>query len=295
MAFNLARLKVIGASAEVLDSVNTSRGQTGFAVTADGTLAYVPGGLSGASRQLVWVDWEGNEELLPSPPGAYVIPRISPDGTRVAVDNREPRADIWMWDSQRHVMSPMTFGRSAYPLWTPSGERLVFTLFDDRTGIGSLFWLPSVVGATPDALLVGDNNRYATSFTPDGTELVFREEAGPTGLDIKRLSMNQPDQPEPLLDAPSNELNAEISPDGEWLAFTSNESGREEVYVRPFPNVDAGLSLVSPDGGEHPVWALDGRALFYRARDGALMHVPVELTPTFSARRQSGCSSADTI
>ena len=114
--------------------------------------------------------------------------------------------------------------------------------------------------------------------------LLFREEAGPTGLDIKRLSMNQPDQPKPLLDTPSNELNAEISPDGRWLAFTSNESGREEVYVRPFPNVDAGLSLVSPDGGEQPVWALDGRALFYRARDGALMHVPVELTPTFSAR-----------
>ena len=222
------------------------------------------------------------------PAGAYMIPRISPDGRRVAIDNREPGADIWMWDIQRQVMNRITFGRSAYPVWTPDGQHLVFTTFDGQSGIGSLFRQLSVAGGTPDPLLMGSNNRYATSFTPDGTELVFREEAGATGLDIIRLKMEQADSLESLIATPFNEFNPEISPDGRWLAFTSNESGRNEVYVRPLPEVDSGLSLVSTDGGQHPAWARDGRALFYRSPDGALMHVPVESTPMFSAGTPAG-------
>jgi serine/threonine-protein kinase len=113
--------------------------------------------------------------------------------------------------------------------------------------------------------------------------LIFREEGRPTGLDIAMFTLEGDRQPEFLIETQHNELNAEISPDGRWLAYKSNESGRDEIYVRPFPNVDAGLWQISTDGGMQPAWARSGRELFFRAPDGALMRVPVELQPRFTA------------
>jgi len=134
-----------------------------------------------------------------------------------------------------------------------------------------------------EPLLTGSKSRYPTSFTPDGSRLVFREEGGPTGLDLAVLTLGGGNSPEPLMVTEFNELNAEISPDGRWLAYRSNESGRDEIYVRPFPNVEGTLWQISTDGGEQPVWARSGDELFYRGLDGSLMRVPVELQPRFAA------------
>ncbi len=280
--FDLDRLEAIGASVPVQERVATTRtGAMAFAVADDGTLVYVPGEMQGSSRRLVWVDRQGNEELLATPPGGYYIPRLSPDGTKVAIDNRESGADIWIWDFARQAMTRFTFTGGPYPVWTPDGERIVFSSFD--SGVGNLAWRIADSSAPLELLTEGSNSRYASSFTPDGAYLVFREEGRPTGLDIMILEMEGDRQAELLLGTQFNELNAEISPDGRWLAYKSNESRRDEVYVRPFPNVNDGLWQITTDGGMHPAWARSGRELFYRAPDGALMGVPVELQPSFSA------------
>jgi len=282
VGFDLGQLETVGTSVPVLEQVATTRsGQIGASVANDGTLVYLPGGIRGVSRRLVWVDREGNEELLPVPPGAYMIPRISPDGASVALDNREISANIWIWDFEREAMTRFTFETSAYPVWTPDGRMLVFTAFDK--GVGNLTWRVSDGTAMHERLMEGPNSRYPTSITPDGTRLVYREEAGATGLDLAMLTLGSDAPPEPLIATEFNELNAEISPDGRWLAYRSNESGRDEVYVRPFPNVEAALWQVSTDGGQHPVWARSGEELFYRGLDGSLMQMPVELQPRFVA------------
>jgi len=282
VAFDLGRLEVSGASVPVQQEVASTRiGEVAFDVSTDGTLVYVPGGIRGTSRRLVWVDRQGNEEPIPAPPGGYYIPRLSPDGTKAALDNRGPSADIWIWDFDRRTMTRLTFGAAAYPVWTPDGERLIFTFFE--AGVGNLSWRASDGSTSVERLTEGQNSRYPSAISPDGNRLVFREEAGATGLDIAMLSLDGDRRPEPLLESRHNELNAEISPDGRWLAYKSNESGRDEIYVRPFPNVGGGQWQISTNGGEQPAWAKSGHSLFYRAFDGTLMEVPVELQPRFAA------------
>ena len=282
VGFDLGEIEAVGTSVPVLEKVATTRtGKIGVSVAKDGTLVYVPGGIQGVSRRLLWGDRQGNEELLPAPPGAYMIPRISPDGTSVALDNREPMANIWIWDFEREAMTRFTFETAAYPVWTPDGRMLVFTAFDK--GVGRLTWRVSDGTAMQERLPEGPNSRYPTSITPDGSRLIYREEAGSTGLDLAMLTLGSDAPPEPLIVTEFNELNAEISPDGRWLAYRSNESGRDEIYVRPFPNVEAALWQVSTNGGQHPVWARSGDELFYRGLDGSLMQVPVELQPRFVA------------
>jgi serine/threonine-protein kinase len=186
-----------------------------------------------------------------------------------------------MWDLERHTMSRFTFEPSAYPVWTPDGRMLVFTLFEK--GIGNLTWRVSDGTAMEERLLEGTKSRYPTSVSADGSRLLFREEGGPTGLDLAVVTLGSGKAPEPLLVTEFNELNAEFSPDGRWLAYRSNESGRDEIYVRPFPDVAGTLWQISTDGGEQPAWAKSGDELFYRGLDGSLMRVPVELQPRFAA------------
>jgi serine/threonine-protein kinase len=157
----------------------------------------------------------------------------------------------------------------------------VFTSFD--AGVGNLSWR-AWDGSTPlERIAEGPNSRYATAITADGTQLIFREEAGERGLDIAMLPLEGDRRSTPLIDTQYTELNAELSPDGRWMVYRSNQSGKNEVYVRPFPNVDAGFWQISTAGGRHPAWARSGRELFYCEPNGALMGVPVELQPRFAA------------
>ena len=285
VGFDLGRLEVVGASVPVLEAVATSlHGACGVNLATNGTLVYVPGGVSDAARRLVWVARDGTEEVITgAPPGSYVIPRISPDGTKVALDNRGPRPNIWIWDIPRRTITRFTFGLEAYPVWSRDGHHLAFTSFDSASGTGHLFWR-STTGATPaEQLAPSERSRYASSFTPDGTRLLFREEAGPMGLDIAMLTLGAEPRIDFLIQTPFNELNPEISPDGRWLAYESNESGRNEIYVRPFPDVRGGLWQISTEGGVHPAWVANGRELFYIAPDGGLMRVPVEVKPAFTS------------
>jgi serine/threonine-protein kinase len=161
-----------------------------------------------------------------------------------------------------------------------------------RAGVPNIFWQPADGTGTAERLMpvvdmktgtgAPDNTRYPYAVSPDGAWLVFREDTASGGNDLMMMSLQGELRAQPIIATSFSERNAEISPDGRWLAYESNESGRYEIYVRPFPEVDRGRWQVSSGGGTRPLWARSGRELFYVTLDGlALMSLPVTAAPAF--------------
>jgi len=260
--FDATRLTVTGGPIPIVEGVsetaNSSAGQ--FAISRSGTMAYVPGTYAGAERLLVWVDRQGHEQAIAAKPRAYAYPRLSPDNTRVIVASADEENDIWSWDLARETLTRLTFGpaQEYYPGWMPDGRRVFFRSADaGRTDI--LRKMADGTGAL-EALTKDGTGGEPQSISPDGKYLVFRK-----GNDLMLLPLDGSSEPKPLLADPKfNELNGEISPDGRWIAYQSNESGqRNEIYVRPFPAIDGGRWQISADGGFAPVWSRSGRELFF--------------------------------
>jgi eukaryotic-like serine/threonine-protein kinase len=297
VAFDLRRLEVVGTPIPVLERVTAANNMS---LALDGTLVYVSGGVQAAlTRTLVWVDRRGREEALKVPPRGYMYPRLSPDGTRAALDIAGgAERDIWIWDFARETLTRLTFDPQAdsHPTWTPNGQRLVFRSM--RAGQSNLFWQAADgTGAVERLTENPKNQQFPGSFSTDGTRLVFREETATTGADLmvlaveaaRRRSQAAGELQEestrnvrPLVQTMFDELNGEISPDGRWLAYQSNESGQDEIYVRPFPDVNSGRWQISTGGGTRPVWARNGEELFYLAPGVAMMSAPVDGAPTES-------------
>ena len=282
--FDLEQLELTGDPVPLLEGVMTvPSGAVEFSLSANGSLVYVVGDARRAvSRSLVWVDRQGREEPLVAPPRLYFYPRLSPDGTRVALDVRDQEQDIWIWNLARGgPLTRLTFdpGQDQYPVWTPDGTRVAFTSRAD--GPSNLYWKAADGTGTVDRLTEGSNAQFGHSFSPDGESLVLREDTSGAGMDLSVLSLAGDRGVETLLASEFEELNGELSPDGRWMAYQSNQSGREEVFVRPFPNVEDGQWQISNSGGTEPLWASNGRELFYR-RGAALMTVPVQTEPSFT-------------
>ena len=186
--------------------------------------------------------------------------------------NTGQEADISIWDLTRETLTRFTFGGGLNnPVWTPDGRRLVW-------GAGALFWQAADGTGTAERLAETDTSGlipYAVS--PEGTRLVLRADGPGTGADLMVLALTGERAITPLIQTTFNERNAEISPDGRWLAYESDESGQSEIYVRPFPSVNAGRWQVSAAGGRQPSWAGSGREIFYRALDGSLLGVSAEI------------------
>ena len=302
VAFDLGRLEVVGTPVPVLEQVvTTGEGAVDVAVAATGTLVYVPGrGAARAARSLVWADRMGREEPVPAPVRAYQYPRISPDGTRVALDFSDQDLDIWIWDFARLTFTRLTFdpGSDEYPVWMPDSRRVVFG--SGPPNAQNLFWKAADGTGSADRLTQSPNDQDAQSVTPDGNLLVFREigaqGAAPTRsadlmvLPLRAVSPSpgtsasgggSPLQVNPLIQTSYAEQTAEVSPGGQWLAYGSNESGREEIYVRPFPDVESGRWQVSTGGGRTPLWSRNGQELFYVTPEAVLMGVRVERGPSW--------------
>ena len=281
VAFDLDRREVVGTPVPVLEEVvTTAAGAVDVAVAANGTMVYVRGrGVAGAARSLVWVDRMGREEPLPAPVRAYQYPRISPDGTRVALDVRDQEQDIWIWDFTRQTLTRFTFDPAgdSYPVWSPDSRRLIFA--SARAGTAAnLFWQAADGTGAVERLTESPNEQGSNAMTPDGTRVIFRETTA-TGHDVMLVPLQSPRHPQPLVQTMFQELNAEIASDGRWMAYESNESGREEIYVRPFPDVGSGRWQVSTGGGRMPLWSRNGQELLYLTPDGVLMGVKVEPGP----------------
>lgn len=288
VGFDLEKLEVRGDPVPIVDSLMIHpSGAANFAVSRGGTLVYVPAGATPVGRaelSLAWVSRDGSrEDVIPAPPGPYLTPRLSPDGTRAAVALEEQDHDIWTWDFARRKLSRLTFGagRDTYPAWTPVGNHLVFVSM--RAGVPHLFRRPVDGSGSDEQLTSGPNVHYGVpSFTPDAKRLVYTEVVPGTGEDLMQLFLEGQPRTEPLLQTPFAERNASLSPDGQWVAYESNESGQEEIYVRPFPNVSGGHWQISTGGGKDPLWARSGREIFYR-QGSAMMAAAVRTSPAFEA------------
>lgn len=223
------------------------------------------------------------------PPREYQHPRLSPDGTRVAVAATDEEQDLWAWDVQRATLTRLTFepGGDTAPLWTPDGRRLVFASV--RAGGASNLYVQAADGTgSAITLTEGDYSTLATGISADGARVVFQQLTPDRQRDLRVLTLAplaqgaaSPTGGDPrstvtaLLETRFDERGGALSPDGRWLAYESNSSGRYEVYVRPFPNVGDGQWQISTGGGVQALWARNGRELFYMANDGTLMTVPV--------------------
>ena len=306
--FDPDRLEVLGDPVTVVDQVMMKpTGAANYAVSRAGTFVYIGAGLSELStpRELLWVDRKGHEEPTGAPPRAYGTPRLSPDGTRVAAEIYDQITEVWIWDVARETLRRLTFdsGGGGMAVWTPDNRQIIFE--SRRTGIPGVYKQAADGGGTVDRLSTSATPQWPTSITPDGTWLSGFEQVPRTGPNIFFLPLTRAlgrpgfkpaplDQArgrpgvsqspvEPLAETRFKGGMADFSPNGRYFAYQSEESGRSEIYVRPFPRVDNGRWQVSTAGGTRPVWARDGRELFYLDASNRLTAVPVGTSgPTIS-------------
>lgn len=232
----------------------------------------------------MWVDRRGREEPIKAPARAYVYPRLSPDGTRVAAEVRDEEWDIWIANLASTTLTRFSFGPAAdrLPTWTPDGRRIVWA--SSRAGASNIYWQSADGSGSVEQFLQSPNAQYPSAISPDGTRLVLREDGATRDLMV--VTMDKERRAQPLVQTPFSETSAEISPDGRWIAYASDESGMDEIYVRPFPDVNAGRWQVSSGGGAKPLWARNGRELFYLIPSGAgsaIMSAPIERAAIFAA------------
>ena len=248
-----------------------------FAVADSGALVFVPGAAAAPQRRLVWVDRSGEEEL-PSVPARQIFDLdLSPDGTQVAfsaVSDSAIASDVWISELARGSLTRLTTheGRDAEPLWTKDGRRVAFV--SSREGQSGVFWKAADGTGTTELIVPIDPTNPPEDLIPydwssDGTVLLVSADFPQTGTDIGRVSIDGDAVWEWIIQGPANEWSPTISSDGQWLAYTSNESGADEVCMQKYPEL-GGRRQIYVGGGQRPTWSADGRELIYlRPRLGA--------------------------
>ena len=284
-AFDPNRLEVQGTPVPLLEDVAANPlgggGQFDFSGTPSGhgTLVYLAGKGAAQTWPVVWLDSSGKMQPLIPTPSPYVFPRFSPDGRRLALAMSSISGyDIYVYDLQRQAMTRLTNdGRSRVPVWTPDGKYIVFR--SSVSGFG-IWWIRSDGSGEPQQLLAAQNARVPWSFSPDGRRLAGSETSPEGGYDLWTVSLDTSDpdhlkagNPEPFLRTPANENVPMFSPDGRWIAYRSDESRMDEIYVRPFPGGQGGKWQISTGGGLYAMWSNNGRELFYETADHRIMVV----------------------
>jgi Tol biopolymer transport system component/predicted Ser/Thr protein kinase len=289
--FSLTRLAVNGPPVPLLEGVSMGLNTPSahFSLSPNGTLAYAPGPVVGSERTVVWVDRQGDAERLPMPPRSYLHPRLSPNGQEVVVEIEGPVHDLYKYEIARGILTKMTLqGSSHWPLWTPDGAHLTFRIWGPAGALAgasqgfTMWWMPADRSGSPERLTNIGVMQSPSSWTPDGKVMAFTQTSPETGSDVYVLAMDDPQRkPVPFAQTKFAEGSAKFSPDGRWIAYTSNESGRNEIYVKSYPGPGPSIQ-VSKDGGMDAVWKPSGGELYYRDGD-KMMVVPVVTRPTFTA------------
>jgi serine/threonine protein kinase/Tol biopolymer transport system component len=258
--------------------------QAAFAASGQGQLAYQTG-VSGAETQLTWLDRAGKPTGTVGAPGRLTTPRLSSDGRRVAIRILDAQSvgDIWIYDLERDTRTRFTFDPSDEfgPLWSRDDSRVLFSTA--RKSPGDIYQRDSAGTAKEEPLLSSNGFKMPLDWSPDGRVLLLQADDPrmPTQMDLWTYSTAD-GKATPFLQSASNETQGRFSPDGRWIAYVSNDSGKEEVYVVPFPG-PGGEWQISTAGGRAPIWTRGGREIVYQAPGDEIMAVEVRTSPTFQA------------
>lgn len=292
--FDQNSMKIVGEPTAVSEGMRLGLlgGSADLAVSATGTLVYATGA-GEAKQELVWVARDGKAQAVdPDWPGSYLGPALSPDGKWVAiarVASAEPIISIWIKRLDRGPSIKLTLeGNDNFgPAWTPDGRSVTFSS-TPATGAIDL-WTKRADGGTQAVMqLHAKGNLYNPRWSPDGKWLIFQTDIGSPGSgDILGIRPGVDTAPVPVVATKFSEMSPAFSPNGQWLAFVSNETGKDEIYVVPFPHTGAGKWAISAGGGTEPLWSHRGSELFYRAASGDLVAVEVNTNPTFLLGRSA--------
>ena len=314
--FDLTRLETVGPAVPALEGVAAipTTGGAQLAVSSEGTLVYVPGTAVSAARPIDWLTRDGKTAVLRAANADWANPRFSPDGQKLALDISDGKQrDIWVYDWARDTLTQLTFdpGDDRFPVWTPDGRRLVFASDRAKAGTSNLYWVNA--DGTGEVTRLTDSPEYQvprSSWHPSGRFLAFHAGRRATGNDLMILPMEgdatrgwTPGTPTVFLSTPANETTPMFSPDGRWIAYTSNEAGgASDVYVRPFPG-PGGQWRISTAGGRYPRWSATAPELLFVERSrhdhGRAVRrrrrlVPRRHAADLVADEHSGCDSRRT-
>jgi Tol biopolymer transport system component len=287
--FDSRRLELTGPAVSLVTGVEQAgasiTGAGYYAFSTTGTLVYVRGDAN-QRRTIVMLDRQGRESAIPAPPRAYTRARLSPDGSRIALEVRDLDTDVWQWDLQREVLTRLTFDRAdeRSPIWMPDSRRIVY--MSDAGGGYGLYRLAVDGTSKPERLTTDADVQSPLGISPDGKVLAFLHLLmGTANYEIKTLELDGDRTPRPMATARFPDAYIAVSPDGKWCAYASVESGRSEVYVQGFPTPGGPPLQISRDGGTYPVWPSAGHELLYLDPARRMMAVPVKTGGDFSVAK----------
>jgi serine/threonine protein kinase/Tol biopolymer transport system component len=282
--FDAGNLRPEGDPAPLAEDIARNGSRPAFWTSDAGLLVYRVGGNSDKAK-LVWIGRDGKRLGNAGPEDVYTSLRLSPDGKRVAVGRRDPAGydDTWLLEFGQGVFTRFTFDPKddTGPVWSPDGRQIAFS--SNRSGFYQLYRKDSGGAGQEEQLTSGLDNKFLSDWSRDGRYLLYMERAPKTGDDIMALPLEGERKPMVVLQTAFNETGGVFSPDGKWIAYQSNESGRNEVYVRalsPAAAVAGGKWQVSNQAGNRPRWRSDGKELFYLAQSNRMMAAGIRMTAT---------------
>jgi eukaryotic-like serine/threonine-protein kinase len=284
--FDEAKVQTTGEAMPIAEHVENLYGVINrFSVSQNGVLAYTSGAAAEGTLQLTWVDRSGKVAGKVGPPGVYDNFRLAPDEKRIAFGRSDQSGndDVWVMDLIRGTTSRLTFDPADdnLPIWSPDGLRILYP--NRRSGAFDLY-VKSAAGTGQEEVLVklGTPTGWGTNWSRDGRFILYEIPGANTGEDLWVAPQFGDRKPFPYLQTQFNESDGSFSPDGRWVAYVSDESGRNEIYVQAFP-LSGTKFQISTGGGTEPTWRKDGTELFYLAADRNLMTVPIKLGATLEA------------
>jgi len=299
MPFDVRRMEATGSPAPIVQGVTANSGNGGsqYSFSQNGTLAYVSGDIGVPEYPVMLMDRRGSVSTLWEEPGTYACPKLSPDGRRLSMTVlRDGNWDVWVYDLERKVATRLTFydGYDGDQVWSPDGEYLAFS--SARDGRENPYRKRADGSGEAERLAEIDHDFWASSWSPDGKWILGEVQA--ESFDLWAIPVDGSGEPVEYLSTTFFDRFPAISPDGRWVAYMSDESGRSEIYVRPFPAA-AGKWQVSDGGGSWPAWSKDGSELIFRSEDGLMAAAVTVESGSFRADRPlpvaSGGFSKDQI